>query len=891
MRRIVCFMLVLLLLMPLCGVCGAGAEAAGIKEPVFRVQSGRFAIDGGSVTGGGNGNVFCVSDIYFGAEESWIFTAEVRILSGNAAGLAFGIPDPDAPLKRWHCVNASQSGGYSAMFRETDARNDYIRSRSLTEAEKSAESLTLRIECDGGKTITGYVNGTVTYKYETEDYQGGYLAVMCCSAKAEFSNITIKAVQSPALTRLDVQGAEFDLPFSPEETQYWADVDYSTGRVVVDAAGDGCTVTVNGGLPCNSVPLNVGLNVIEVKAASEGMERSYYLNIIRSQDPEKLYREARRMQLHFSPKLFSVNDPNGLIYDSATGLYHLFFQCDYPSRGYKVQGDTKAWGHAVSRNLIDWEEVGLAITPDQNGVCWSGSGVIDRDNTSGLFDDSVPPESRMVFLYTYYGGKNGLGLCSIGLAWSSDHGQTFQKLPEAVIPNTDNMYSAGFRDPKVIWYEDPSMENGGVWVLIACGDQAMIFTSHDLKNWEYNSTVKDKTGSNALVTECPDLFPMELDGERYWVLFAAGAWYVLGDLEKNAQGKLEFVTKTDRLVPTDGVKELWPGSAETYGLFTENYASQTFYNTADGRRIQMSWMRDFGGYADKPWWNAVSLATELRLERIGGEPRITYHPIAELEQKRTQLLLDIADRDVQPGENLLEDIRGPLLDISASVEPGDASRFGLRLCAGGGKYIQLCYDASAQTVCTDKSRIDPSCNFVYRTVLQKDNDGAVSLRVILDANAIDVWYNDEVYHAGFAYNTAGGSGCEFFADGKVHVRSLQVYRLSGMDRSSVTDSQSRLDGLYASMTELLQRFDAAAAADALALYDALSDGERFCMPEGAAQAAASLREKMSEKSGLSAGAVAGIASGAAAAAAAAAATVTAVKKRRKAKADGDGTDA
>jgi len=208
---------------------------------------------------------------------------------------------------------------------------------------------------------------------------------MCCGAQAEFEEISLKLSQTPCLTSLNASDIEFDVPFDAEQTDYWGTVEFDISKTEISAEANGDnTVAINGsaGNTCE-VALNVGLNIVPVKVTSrEGLTRTVNVNIVRRQNPSLLYNERRRMQLHFSPEAFSINDPNGLIYDGYTGLYHLFFQCDYAFRGYQGGGETKSWGHAVSRNLIDWEETALAITPDENGVCWSGSGVIDKNNTS-----------------------------------------------------------------------------------------------------------------------------------------------------------------------------------------------------------------------------------------------------------------------------------------------------------------------------------------------------------------------------------------------------------------------------------------------------------------------------------------------------------------------------
>ena len=160
---------------------------------------------------------------------------------------------------------------------------------------------------------------------------------------------------------------------------------------------------------------------------------------------------------------------------------------------------------------------------------------MDKDNTSGLFDGNTPPEARIVALYTYYGGtKPTNGLCSIGLAYSPDGGYTFIKpFSEPIIPNTNNMYQAGFRDPKVFWLEG---ENGtpGTWVMVAAGGlrgcsllQATLYTGAGTGNYAVCAQPP------LLDSECPDLYPLPLDGDEAnmkWVYSGGGVWYIIGAL-------------------------------------------------------------------------------------------------------------------------------------------------------------------------------------------------------------------------------------------------------------------------------------------------------------------------------------------------------------------------
>ena len=206
------------------------------------------------------------------------------------------------------------------------------------------------------------------------------------------------------LNKLEVLGNISFPKLLMEQNEYWGTVE--KGAVIkICAEADG-KVLINGTECCEYTPC-VGLNVYCI--TREGVEGEFRVNVICREPEQEAFSQSIRPLLHISPELFSLNDPNGLVFDEETGEYHLFFQCDYPGPGYKVQGDTKAWGHAISKDLISWQELPVAIPKDDNGVIWSGSAVIDKNNTSGLFDESVPPASRIVLLYTYYGGKNGLG--------------------------------------------------------------------------------------------------------------------------------------------------------------------------------------------------------------------------------------------------------------------------------------------------------------------------------------------------------------------------------------------------------------------------------------------------------------------------------------------------
>ncbi len=219
-----------------------------------------------------------------------------------------------------------------------------------------------------------------------------------------------------------------------------------------------------------------------------------------------LYHELYRPQFHYTPAQNWMNDPNGLIYYK--GEYNLFYQ-------YNPSGTTWgniSWGHAVSRDLVHWKELPVAIPQDNNEYVFSGSAVLDKDNTSGLGTRQNPP---MVAIYT--SAQKATGIQEQALAYSTDGGLTWTKYSANPVLNIN---SQNFRDPKVFWYA-PSHR----WLMVVARSdlrQVEFYSSPNLKNWTYLSDF-GPAGSITGVWECPDLFPLKVDGNPHrtkWVLVA-----------------------------------------------------------------------------------------------------------------------------------------------------------------------------------------------------------------------------------------------------------------------------------------------------------------------------------------------------------------------------------
>lgn len=597
----------------------------------------------------------------------------------------------------------------------------------------------------------------------------------------------------PELISLTVEGIELDAQFSPEIKEYWAAVpfDIDSAAILAEAEGD-CYIKCNGVSFAKGTSykcaLNVGRNDIEISVAnSYGLSSETKLVILRGQNENLLYKEEMRPQFHFTQYQYSINDPNGLVYNAASGEYHMYFQSDEPFHTqYAVEGNNKSWGHAVSRDLVNWERFERVIEPDENGTIWSGSCVVDKNNTTGFFDDSIPPEARIVALFTYYGGtKPSNGLCSIGIAYSEDGGYTFIKpYSEPIILNTNNMYQAGMRDPKVLWLEEDNGE--GMWVMVVAGGRTQLFTSSDLIHWSRDRELCFMDGS-PMDSECPDFYPLALNGNEdnvKWVYSGGGVWYIIGELVRREDGKLDFIAETEKMQYVNGISELFPGSGE----YPEMYAAQTFYNDKLGRRIEVSWVRDLANIPGKVWYSALSLPQEIKLITYNGELRIIKAPVKELEKLRTQTLLQTQNLLIGDNtENPLSQINEELFEVEAVFEIGSAQKFGFEFRMGEEESTKVYYDARREMFITSKNN---SSKYIagsyYGRVTSKD--GLISMRIIVDSSMIDVYgMSGLIFHNGFTFASPDSRGMRLFAEGgEAVVKELAVYRLKGMERQSVT---------------------------------------------------------------------------------------------------------
>lgn len=335
--------------------------------------------------------------------------------------------------------------------------------------------------------------------------------------------------------------------------------------------------------------------------------------IIYGQDEKETYKEQYRPQVHFSPAGHWMNDPNGMVY--YRGIYHLFFQY-YPDG---IVWGPMHWGHAISKDMINWKQLPIALYPDSLGYIFSGSAVVDSNNTSGFGKgDKIP----LVAIFTQHdpkGEKAGTNnFQNENLAYSLDNGNTWVKYTGN--PVLKNPGIRDFRDPKVMWYPP-----GKKWVMtLATQDRITFFSSPDLKNWVKESEFGKDTGAHGGVWECPDLFSLKLDGKAYWVLIVnlnpggpnggSATQYFVGGFNGN-----KFTPVDDKIRWLD------------YG--PDEYAGITWSNTGN-REIFLGWMSNWQ-YANQvptqKWRNAMTIPRELALKNVNGNILLASKPVAELK--------------------------------------------------------------------------------------------------------------------------------------------------------------------------------------------------------------------------------------------------------------------
>jgi len=468
-------------------------------------------------------------------------------------------------------------------------------------------------------------------------------------------------------------------------------------------------------------------------------------------DLDGLYRERHRPQFHYTPRRGWVNDPNGLVYYD--GEYHLFYQ----HNPYGVKWGNMHWGHAVSRDLVHWQEYPEALYPDRMGTMFSGSAVVDWHNTAAL-QEGV--QKTLVAIYTAAGGTSpqsqGQPFTQC-IAYSNDRGRTWSKHRDNPVLG----HVAGRnRDPKVFWH---APTNRWVMILYLDGSEFGLFAAPDLKQWTLLSKI-DLPGMH----EVPDLFELPVDDDpenRKWVLVAGHERFVT---EEDGQKRFEnghyVIGEFDGIAfqPENGPYQLDMGEA--------CYSTQTFSDilARDGRRIQIAWLStDFGsaGYPGMPFHGQFCFPCQLSLRTLRHGVRLCRQPVKEIEQLywNTQVW---DGRVLSAGQRLAPEIQHDLLDIRAEI---DLSRDAECELLVGGTAVRC-----------DAFRGEIHC--FGRTASLGLDDGRMSLRLLVDRTSVEIFaQGGSVCMSGYAEPRADTPPFDVIArQGTLGISKLQVHALGSI---------------------------------------------------------------------------------------------------------------
>ncbi|MCS2951168.1 DUF4980 domain-containing protein [Bacteroides sp. BFG-638] len=427
-------------------------------------------------------------------------------------------------------------------------------------------------------------------------------------------------------------------------------------------------------------------------------------------------REKFRPTYHFSPLYGWMNDPNGMVYKD--GEYHLFYQ----HNPYGSKWGNMHWGHAISKDLINWEHRPDAITPDALGTIFSGSAVVDTDNTAGFGAGAI------VAIYTQNSDRQVQSI-----AYSTDNGRSFTKYENNPVLTSD---ARDFRDPKVFWHKETQR-----WImLLAVGQEMQIFSSSNLKDWAFESSFGEGQGAHGGVWECPDLFELPVDGtnEKKWVLLCnlnpggpfggSATQYFVGTFN----GK-EFVNES-------------PSKTKWMDWGKDHYATVTWSDAPDNRRIAIAWMSNWQYANDVPtsqYRSPNSVPRDLSLFTVDGETYLQSAPSPELLKLR-----DISKKrsfKVNGTRTIKDMIAGNegAYEIELIIENQHADVIGFRLYNDKGEEVDMQYDMKEKKFSMDRRKsgdvgFNENFPMLTWTAIESGKD-ELKLRLFVDKSSVEAF--------------------------------------------------------------------------------------------------------------------------------------------------------
>lgn len=473
-------------------------------------------------------------------------------------------------------------------------------------------------------------------------------------------------------------------------------------------------------------------------------------------------RESYRPVYHHTPPYGWMNDPNGMFYKD--GVYHLYYQFN----PYGSTWGNMHWGHSTSTDLVSWKHEDIALSPDAWGSIFSGSCVVDHDNTAGFGAGAV------IAIYTS-AKPTPWGDCQTqSLAYSLDNGYTFTKYAHnPVLTSTER----DFRDPKVFWYAPDKH-----WVmLLAVGQEMEIHTSADLKEWKKESTFGAKQGAHGGVWECPDLveLPVEGTGRKRWVLICnlnpggpfggSAAQYFVGSFD----GKT-FVNES-------------PAVTKWLDWGKDNYATVTWSNAPQERCIALGWMSNWQYQAilpTKQYRGENTIARDLTLYDQGGELYLKSSPSPEIKKIRKEKVSipSFNVSDTYDIAELLKDNSGTY-ELEMTIKNISAGKVKFCLSNEKGNKVDMYYDMKRKLFVMDRSlsgKVDFSKEFPAVTVAPIAETKEIQIRLFVDKSSIETFGEEGKFvMTNLVFPDAPYNRISFQSeDGSYKVSSLKLYKLT-----------------------------------------------------------------------------------------------------------------
>lgn len=403
-------------------------------------------------------------------------------------------------------------------------------------------------------------------------------------------------------------------------------------------------------------------------------------------------REKFRPAYHHTPQYGWMNDPNGMFYKD--GEWHLYYQYN----PYGSLWENMTWGHSVSKDLVHWEALPLAIEADALGTIFSGSCVVDKDNTAGFGKNAV------IAFYTSAGEAQ-----TQSMAYSTDGGRTFIKYEKNPVVTFN---APDFRDPKVFWYDGTNR-----WIMmLAVGQEMQIWSSANLKDWQKESSFGSEYGNHGGVWECPDLLKIE----DKWVLICninpggpfggSATQYFVGDFD-GRKFTCESMPKVTKWLD--------------YGK--DHYATVSFSNAPDGRTVVLAWMSNWQ-YANqvptRQFRSANSIARDLGLFKDGEETYVSVIPSKETLAMRGKKIKNPTDAC-----EIVVDVKGSMELILSNTK---------------GEQVVMKYDAQKQTFAMNRKQSgDISFSEAFPIETTAPTHGALKqLRLFIDHSSIEAFASD-----------------------------------------------------------------------------------------------------------------------------------------------------